>query len=324
VLIEIVLILIIALFKKVSYKRLLSCGGIAAGVVVTAALLSGNTFISYFNSIVRNTGAYSTDSADNIFLLTGIDMEGEHLTFHSEAVSLTVYNDLGEYVFYNTDGEVITPNFKDGIFSFGEAEFSAISIVDLDTVLIFDFGYADTIEFDSVYDHFAYIGINGYLHFEITESGISPQLQSYYGFATGRGYIWLNTLPIAKECLVIGKGAGNFPFYFPQNNVTESLNVNGTSALLNEKPHSLYLQLWVTFGLPALVCFLLLIFAIVLKSGKKIISDNSDNSNKGIPNESGYIIAVIAFMICGLVNDSSVATSPLFWIYSGLMAIDGS
>jgi O-antigen ligase len=316
-LIEIVLIMLIALSKKVSFKRLLVYSGITVGVVVIIALISGNVFMSYFNSVIRNTGTYSTDEKD-IFLLTNIEMDGEKIVFRAGDILFTAHNNLGEYIFYNSKGDIITPSFYNNIFTFEEEEFSAIYVTYLDTVLVFDFGYTDTIEFDSVYDVFAYIGINGYLYFEITESGISPQLQNFYSFATGRGYIWLNTLPVAKECFLIGKGAGNFSFYFPQNNVVESLNVNGTSALLNDKPHNLYLQLMISFGLPALIAFLLLVVVIIGKSGKKFLFGD------GVSIELGYIIGVIAFMISSLVNDSSVAVSPLLWIYLGYLTSIGS
>ena len=129
-------------------------------------------------------------------------------------------------------------------------------------LLQFDLGYDDTIEFQALDGEMIYIGLNGYLDPEPSTSAF-PELSRYYSFGTGRGYIWLNSLPILKNCIFKGLGEGQFAFWFPQDDIVGMLNTHGTTALLTDKPHSMYLGIALSDGIPALVLFACLVFVAV-------------------------------------------------------------
>ena len=121
-----------------------------------------------------------------------------------------------------------------------------------------------------------------------------------------------------KNCFLLGKGAGNFPFYFVQNDIAGLLKAQGTSHLVIDKPHNWYLQIAVTSGIPALLAILIL-FVLFVKYGIKFIfSKNPERKN----NDSIFIICLFTglcgFMVTGLVNDSIVSVSPFFWFNFGI------
>ena len=125
-------------------------------------------------------------------------------------------------------------------------------------ILYVDGGYDSTLDFAVTTDGLQLISQNGMLLPEIPTAPMADSpLTKYYSLFTGRGYIWVNSLPILKECLLLGKGAGNFPFYFTQNDVVGLCNTDGTYRLVIDKPHSMYLQIAVSSGIPALLCAVL-------------------------------------------------------------------
>ena len=131
-------------------------------------------------------------------------------------------------------------------------------------ILSQDLGYSDVLRFAVMKNELGYVGLNGYI--QPLEQSAFPELSEYYGAFTGRGYIWLNTLPALKNCFLIGTGTGEFCFHYPQNDIVGALNTHGSANLLTDKPHSMYLGLAVSCGIPALLIFLALA-VITLRRG---------------------------------------------------------
>lgn len=153
-----------------------------------------------------------------------------------------------------------------------------------------------------------YVGLNGYI--QPLEQSAFPELSEYYGAFTGRGYIWLNTLPALKNCFLIGTGTGEFCFHYPQNDIVGALNTHGSANLLTDKPHSMYLGLAVSCGIPALLIFLALA-VITLRAGAV------SSVRCGVL--SGAFAAVIAALIMGFANDISPVYSPLAAVFAGIL-----
>lgn len=112
---------------------------------------------------------------------------------------------------------------------------------------------------------------------------------------------------------------GTFPFVYPQSEVAGMLNVHGSADYCIEIAHSWYLQTAVNGGIPALLC-LLLLFALHLARGVRAYWKHPAAGNCPEP-VSGMGMAlffgVLAYQIVGIVNNSSVAASPGFWILFG-------
>ncbi|MBR5372331.1 MAG: O-antigen ligase family protein, partial [Oscillospiraceae bacterium] len=183
-------------------------------------------------------------------------------------------------------------------------------------MLYLDLGYKHTLDFAVTTQGLQLVAQNGALFPEIPEAPLADSsLTRYYSFATGRGYIWLNSLPMLKKCLLLGVGAGNFPFYFVQNDIVGMCNTNGTYHLVIDKAHSMYLQIAAASGIPALLLVLCL-FAVFAFRGLRLAVTEKKPAEDRI-----FLICLwtglCAFMVSGIVNDSCITVNPLFWLCLG-------
>lgn len=320
---EILILAVIFSVKKVlSLKSVLSGSAV---IVVTALIInfgSGNEFGKNFIKSLTNAGTYQ--STESVFNLNEIGISGNSVIIKSNESKYIIRLPVNE-------NEVMTISGADGTtFEKKKSDGEIISIKDIASgadinaclsqgILYLDLGYKNTVDFAVTTSGVKAIVQNAELIDEIPKSVFNKtNLSSVYSVATGRGYIWLNTLPILKNCFLLGKGAGNFPFYFVQNDIAGLLKAQGTSHLVIDKPHNWYLQIAVTSGIPALLAILIL-FVLFVKYGIKFIfSKNPKRKN----NDSIFIICLFTglcgFMVTGLVNDSIVSVSPFFWFNFGI------
>lgn len=281
-------------------RALYSLLALAPFAVMLAVNFSGT--LRSLQISAENAGVYAPGEC---FRLTDIDISGDTLTLYSGDDTLTVKltedgaeaSGNGEYLCALV--EKMTP--FPGEFSSASARLSG-------GLLQFDLGYDDTIEFQALDGEIIYIGLNGYLDPEPSTSAF-PELSRFYSFGTGRGYIWLNSLPILKNCIFKGVGEGQFAFWFPQDDIVGMLNTHGTTALLTDKPHCMYLGIALSDGIPALVLFACLVFIAVKRGLFPALRD---------PVRAGVIISLACFLVMGIVNDSAAAYSSLFWIFAGV------
>ena len=137
---------------------------------------------------------------------------------------------------------------------------------------------------------------------------------------SGRGHIWDGIIPILPKYLFVGSGANTFLFAYPQNDYIYRAYLN-TQNVLDVKPHNMYLQQWIENGMIAMLSFLIFCFWYIISSIK--IYRRVDLSRSLAKIGFGIFTGVICYLIVGLVNDSNVCTSPVFWIMIGLgMAIN--
>lgn len=295
---------------------LLKSGSVKGNILFFAAVIvpliiffaaDTRSALKYISSDFSNSGTYY---AENNFDLTDISMQQNELILSGKENSMIiVLEDDNTLVFGDQNGKELCRT-AEGKISFDEP-FSKISAEVSEKLLTLDLGYADTISFETTEGKFRFIGLNGYLDDELSESAF-PELSDYYKFGTGRGYIWLNSIPLLKDSVILGHGAGQFAFYFPQNDIVGMLNTHGSTSLLTDKPHCLYLGVAISYGIPALLLFAALAFA-ALKSGIGAYIKSPNVVTAGI---SG---SVFCFLIMSIVNDSSPVYSPLFWIFSGIL-----
>lgn len=254
--------------------------------------------------ILINTGAY--DPSDS-FMLTGIKAEENRLFLTNESGTLELILNNGNLSFEKDGKEISFVQTEDGLSAL-DGEYSMVSVILSDGLLSLDLGYSNPVYFEITGDVFQYIGLNGCIE-EMSEP-LFPEFSDYYRLGTGRVYIWLNTVPMLKDCLLKGYGAGEYVFHYPHADITGSLNTHGVVPLITPKPHCMYLQIFTSYGLPALVAFICFA-ALILKRG----------ITSPIPNGEESIIALCAGMICflisGAANDSNSAFSIWFWVMAG-------
>ncbi len=160
----------------------------------------------------------------------------------------------------------------------------------------------------------------------ITETGkfdeciMTPNpLAGYEKVASSRGYIWGKTLGVLPKYILIGAGPDNYCLAFPQNDYVARNQglANGIAvSTFVTRPHNFYLQMAVNTGVLSLLAVLVLFIGFIvewmIRRAKKSYSAGTKDCVTAI------VLMLIGFMVCGLANDSLIATSPLMWMYLGI------
>lgn len=184
-----------------------------------------------------------------------------------------------------------------------------------------DYSLIGSIKYKGSEIYFTFIENEGYQYittalkpdtFTPSESAI---FTNYDRLISGRGFIWSRTIPLLKDSLILGSGADTFAMQFPHDDYIARLNAGYYNTLIT-KPHSLYFQIGVQHGVPALICFLIVCMWYIIQSLRLYWGIDFSNKNQlfGI----GLMLGVIGYLILGISNDSSVALAPLFWMIIGL------
>lgn len=204
-------------------------------------------------------------------------------------------------------------------FKLDDPRYEGITIALDDQLIIFDFGYKGTVEFYMTEYGLKIFGQGSTLLNEIPQPRVTG-LESFYTFATGRGYVWVQSLPILKNCFLLGKGNGCFGFYFTQNEIVGLLNTHGSCKYAIDRPHNWYIQIAVSSGIPALLCVLLLflyyIFSFLKSTLKKETPGNAVPASSSLL-LTGIFAGLVGFMLCGMINDSYITVNPFFWLLLG-------
>lgn len=271
---------------------------IAAAAVPAAVLLIAQPGI--LTASAGNSISYSPESA---WRLTSAELSGGTLRLRNSDTELVLTADSGAVTLADSAGETAL------LAAPGDsADIAGVHAQRSGDILSLDLGYTDVLRFAVMKNELSYVGLNGYI--QPLEQSAFPELSEYYGAFTGRGYIWLNTLPALKNCFIIGTGTGEFCFHYPQNDIVGALNTHGSANLLTDKPHSMYLGLAVSCGIPALL-ILLALAVITLRRGAL------SSVRGGVL--SGAFAAVIAALVMGFANDISPVYSPLAAVFTGII-----
>lgn len=271
---------------------------IAAAAVPAAVLLIAQPGI-----LTASAGNSVSYSPENSWGLTSAELSGGTLRLRNSDTELVLTADSGTVTLADSAGETAL------LAAPGDsADIAGVHAQRSGDILSLDLGYTDVLRFAVMKNELGYVGLNGYI--QPLEQSAFPELSEYYGAFTGRGYIWLNTLPALKNCFLIGTGTGEFCFHYPQNDIVGALNTHGSANLLTDKPHSMYLGLAVSCGIPALLIFLALA-VITLRRGAV------SSVRCGVL--SGAFAAVIAALVMGFANDISPVYSPLAAVFAGIL-----
>ena len=192
-----------------------------------------------------------------------------------------------------------------------DERYKAVSICVQKEMVIIDLGYSGTIEFYIVEGGLKIFGQGSSLHEEISQPKVTG-LESIYHFATGRGYVWVQALPILKDSLILGGGCGTFAFRFVQNEIVGLLNTHGSCKYVIDRPHNWYLQIACSSGVLALISVLaLFIWYIIIFIRQYIKTKTIDYIDIGL------FAGLLGFLICGMINDSCITVNPWFWMLFG-------
>lgn len=319
-----ILIIMFTIKKCIIFKNKILYGFISFVLIVAVNLASENEFIETFIKSMKNSGTYQNTS--NVFEVDEISISENSVNFRSKDSEYQIKLPVNENETMTISG-INNTTFEKILM-----DKNIINITDINSganinaflsegILYLDFGYKSTVDFAVTTSGVKAIVQNAKLIDKIPSSVFNgTKWSEFYSFATGRGYIWLNTLPIIKDCIIKGKGAGNFPFYFIQNDIAGLFNAHGTYRLIIDKPHNWYLQIAVTSGILSLIAVLIL-FVMFFISGVKFFVNTS--SEDFIKNDDNIFIiclftGLFGFMLTGIVNDSIISVNPFFWFNFGI------
>lgn len=134
--------------------------------------------------------------------------------------------------------------------------------------------------------------------------------------ASFRGYIWSRTLPIMKENILIGTGPDTYALVFPTYDVIGMVNSFNETAFAVDKPHNMYMQMWVQTGMVSLLIFLAIniLYMIGFMKTYQIFEEKSYLRYLSI----GLFCGIFAYLVTGIANDSVVPVATIYWIFLGL------
>lgn len=134
----------------------------------------------------------------------------------------------------------------------------------------------------------------------------------YLGSA--RGYIWSRVVPMLKDYFFIGSGPDTFAEVFPQHDYAGKVVYSDRPDMVIEKAHNDYLTKWIQTGGISVIC-IVVFYLLFIKKGWGVYTES-----KGMTARigSGCYLACISYMFTALFNDSTLQTSPLFWVFAGI------
>lgn len=134
---------------------------------------------------------------------------------------------------------------------------------------------------------------------------------------SGRLYIWSRTLPLLLKRVLVGSGPDTFAEVFPQNDYAGKAVYSNDMIYLIEKGHNDYLTKWIQTGGISVIAYLVFLF-LFLKKGFTYFKNNT-NQEFSIRLGCSAFLGCVSYMTGSVFNDSTVQTTPLFWILTGLV-----
>lgn len=123
-------------------------------------------------------------------------------------------------------------------------------------------------------------------------------------FGSYRLGVWRQTLALSREHLLLGNGPDTFWFAFREH--LQKVGVSFPESFDN--PHNEYLALLVNDGLPALLCYLLLLGCTLSKCRKN-------------PRQWALLAGLTAYAVQGFFSFSICIVAPMFWAVLGMGAV---
>ncbi|MCX7922125.1 MAG: O-antigen ligase family protein [Clostridia bacterium] len=171
-----------------------------------------------------------------------------------------------------------------------------------------------TIPFFVTESGFKMQGVQGKL-----EDPVNPPILGFKDketLASGRGYIWSRTIPMLKNTIFKGYGADTYAVHFPQNDFAGKLVGLGSTNIVVDKPHNMYLQMGVNTGVISVIAFIFLVIAYFISSTRLYFATNPDTLTKLLG--SCIFVSILGYCLAGIFNDSTVSVAPVFWAMLGM------
>lgn len=319
-------------------------------VGVTAILLidlcaGGRIFNSAKSASVNATTAIHKN---DYYKVNNIELNGSKVYITGDNNKLVCGIDSDNTIYFTDEtGKIISVSSQGDKLVFPEP-YSAVCARIWNDMLCLDLGYKGELRF-LMYNNTFYPALSDGSVVKDISAGTNVAAGRFDSLFTGRGYIWRNTLPVIRNTLVFGHGAGTFEMYFKQFDFVGLLNSQGNVDLIVDKPHSLYLQIACNQGLlcsiAVVTIFITLIVINILAairkakgqalSGKYSEEAADKGVNKSEHNRDYYnniyiniyinifaALLIAAFMVFELITDSNITVNPIMVVIAGMIGAD--
>lgn len=250
------------------------------------------------------------------------------LVTQTDAMHISFSAEENRYVFTDNDGGEIGMSFTDaGELKSTDERFAGITL-DYNSVSDeLSEGSALYLWFNdnskSILTFALYGGKNIHMVDNKIADRIEPVNAEHFGFegkelvGSSRGYIWSRTIPLLKNCILVGYGPDTFAYVFPQQDfLAKYYSYAEGFHITVDKPHNLYLQIFISNGLIALIAFVG-ICLLYLADCFRLYALRREYREEQIYG-AAVMLAVVGYLTAGMFNDSVVSVAPMFWILLGV------
>ena len=298
-----------------------------AVVVIYSVFADGGLF-----DLITNANSATGKAVEDRFEIKDIQLESNSIFVMGEEKGIRItYNDK-QIKCTDENSEGIATVYKDGVIRFENEMYKDLNIClvansdktsNISAKIAIDAGYDDTIDFYILADGtLSGVGQNNSVLKDIGGRNVPDGLKKYYGIFTGRGYAWINSIPLLKDSLLKGVGPGNFVYHFKQQDYVGMLDTHGSVKYIIDKPHNSYIQYTVNIGLLGMLSFFG-VFVYVLIKGV-----NRAKGIKGLCKQetsvySAGLISICGFLVYSIINDSIITVTPLMCMILGVTLAAG-
>lgn len=255
---------------------------------------------------------------EDTFQLLSMELDGNTVSFSNEDTTFTITAlDSGlslESLLFAVNGETVSATpVQEELYGFSQPELAHCQVQFTEDALQVLLGYATPIELTHSSEQWQVVGIGGSVLEDVPLVGENLALRKLYTLFNGRVFVWADTILSSKDCWLIGHGAATTIFSLNQNDLPALLNIYGRYVLYN-KPHSWYLQIVQDTGVLSLVMVLGMLVLFFVCGFRKCFG----KQHQWNPFHTGLLLAVLAYCLAALFNDSLVYHAPMFWVLLGL------
>lgn len=287
-------------------------------------LYVGSVYMNYVNIDVVQYVKYALTPTENAYAVEDFVVSQDSVTLTCNGEALSVLCEAGSdgllyFQAWDANGNILTFNMdENNVVYFEDERFAGINVA-----------------IYSGYDEYAYVaeiraaggrygfakGNSGYVYMNwaYRADEIIKAEAALFGntdrLFTGRGYLWSRSIPLLKKYILLGSGADTFILAFPQQDYVARTNAGYQDQIIT-KPHSMYLQMGVQYGVVALICFLILAIMYAVQAIR--LCWKADFKDVYSCLALGMLMGITGYGILGISNDSCVALAPMAWVLLGV------
>lgn len=145
----------------------------------------------------------------------------------------------------------------------------------------------------------------------ISDDAISLKQSGNEMAGSGRIYIWKNGINLLWDKPILGYGVDNFSTAFLGAHKSETEFMVKSLGGVVTKAHNEYLQILICNGIFALLLYLGILAAIILKAGAKTLKEENVQL-------IAITLSIVAYCVQAFFNISIVSVAPVFWAMLGI------